>query len=337
MIIRQNGFNIPIPKKRPKLLVLTGNEPFLMNYFKQILIKTWYPDPEQLSIYRFDTPKQNTFEDALNAMQHRDLFATDLFINVLYEKNQLDKAAKAYLDTCVIDQHTDCLILFQAPFLSEKKLAFLSSHSESMLLHIKTPAHSIVERWISEQLQHAGFRSALHIPRLIVQYTQGNLLACSQVIEKIKLCYTSDKALDLSDIKPLLSDQSIYQLYELRDACLLGAADKALGILKYIFQVREEPILILWTLTQEIRQLIRLHEYQLSGEYTLTQAFNQLKIWRTQESLYRKALLRLNHAILLTMLTHALQLDSKIKTSHTDTVKIEFERMITALCLGKYP
>lgn len=331
MLIKQNGFQIPIPKKRVKMLVLTGNDPFLMDYFKHILKKSLSMDPEDTSIYRFDIPKPHTFDDAINAAQHRDIFSTNTLIDIYYDKNQLDKIGKTFLESCLENHNEDCVIIFQAPGLSEKKLAFLASHPDTILLSIKTPSSPIVERWVTEQLKQAKFQITSAISRLIVTYTQSNVLATAQAIEKIKLCFEPNKILNESDIKPLLIDQSIYELYELRDACLLGDLNQALNVLDYALQEKEEPVLILWTLTHEIRQLIQLHEYQASG-YGFQDALNQLKIWRTQESMYRQAFLRLDYAILLTLLEQALQLDLIIKTSHVGKLRMGFEQLIAELC-----
>ena len=67
---------------------------------------------------------------------------------------------------------------------------------------------------------------------LIYQYTQGNMLACAQVIDKIALSHPPNSQINIEQVQEQLSNQCEHSPFELIDACLLGQADKSIQILR---------------------------------------------------------------------------------------------------------
>ena len=171
------------------------------------------------------------------------------------------------------------------------------------------------QNWIINQLQQRSIKYDAQVPELIYQYTQNNLLACAQVVEKLALIYDGVNVLTLEDVKAQLVDQCEYQLYELADACLSANAEKAIHLLRQACDNRTEPTLILWLLTQEIRHLIQLSHAIAQQHLTFVNACNQQKIWPQRSRLYENSLKRLPLVKLYQLLQNSKQLDEMIKTN----------------------
>jgi DNA polymerase-3 subunit delta len=171
------------------------------------------------------------------------------------------------------------------------------------------------------------------VPALIHQYTQGNLLACAQTIEKLALISDKTNVLTAEDVKAQLIYQCEYQLYELADACLTANAEKALHLLRQANNNRTEPTLILWLLTQEVRQLIQL-SHALKQQVAFSVACSQQKIWPQRANLYERTLTRLPLARLYELLKNSKQLDEQIKSNQSQQIWNGFEQLALTLCLG---
>ena len=336
MLIKQNGFNLILPAKLPSLFVLNGAEVLLIERFTQQFKHAWLKDKaESVEYHRINIAQTSDWEEVALAFNNYSLFSSVTVIEATYDKKSLDQDSKNFLRDYLERCDPDCLLLLHLPQLTNASLKFLADNPQAAHTAVKIPEKGLVERWISDELLSHFKQFAQTVPRLIYQYTQGNLLACSQVIEKIKL--TEDATETLTDQGALkqLENQCNYQLYELSDLCLSGDAGKALLVFRYGLENRIERTLILWILAQEIRLLIQLNEFTTNQKKTWQSALTQLKIWPSRAHFYQKALLRLNHATLTRLLTWCTQLDRLIKTSQTNQIDSTFELLIVSICLGK--
>ncbi len=123
--------------------------------------------------------------------------------------------------------------------------------------------------------------------------------------------------------------KSQYSLFELAQVCLDGNLEQAIYLLRQATD-NLEPTLILWSLTQEIRQLIELNH--LSGTMPFNKACQQLQIWSQKLPFYNKAHQRLPKATLQGLLTKSQAIDSLIKSGSRLQVMHSLENLIIGLC-----
>ncbi len=160
------------------------------------------------------------------------------------------------------------------------------------------------------------------------------MLACDQVITKLELITEQDGVLTSEMVREQLVDQCDYQLFDLANACLSRSADKAIQILRHAYNTKTEPTLILWLLTQEIRQLIQLVEL-IGQSVPFNTACNQLKIWSQRSRLYQTALKKANLDILQSLLQFCKLTDERIKSNQNSQIWHALELITLSLCLGK--
>ncbi len=337
MLIKQNGFNLILPTPLPTLFILGGNETFLIEQFRQQFKHTWLTNNkvDAVEYQRIDIVQAQDWQQVASAFGNYSLFSTVTIIDVLYDKKTLDQDSKHFIRDYLERADPSCLLLLHLPQLSSTNLKFLTDDPRAAVCPVKTPEKSIVERWISDELQAHYKHFSATLPRLIYQYTQANLLACSQVIEKIKLAEDSRNQLTEKSVLLQLENQCNYQLYELSDTCLMGNTGKALLVFRYALEHRYERTLILWILTQEIRLLLQLNESKKQTNNSWQAIIKQLKIWPNRVHLYQNALQRLDKKTLTSLLSWCSKLDQDIKTTQTNQIDSAFELLIVSLCLGK--
>jgi DNA polymerase-3 subunit delta len=157
------------------------------------------------------------------------------------------------------------------------------------------------------------------------------MLACAQILEKLPLIIPEETRLTRDMMIEQLHDQCDYQLYELAEACLSGAREKVIHLLRLARQNKTEPTLILWLITQEIRQLIQL-DHMRKQSLPLSKACMQLKIWPQRVRLYETTLIRVSQITLQQLLIKSQNLDVNIKSNQSQIFWHDLEQLALALC-----
>ena len=335
MLIKHQSFHFQVGKHFPALYILIGQEPFLINRVSDAIKKAWRQTHDQdcdETILDIDSPNQ--WFQLIDQANSYSLFSQSVLLDIRYDRKTLEAQGKSFFETYLKNNNPSCLLIIRAPNLTQKQLQSLTNHALAVIVQTKCPDKQAILLWIKEQFNQHTIRFEQTIPATIEQYTRGNLLACSQLIEKIILIHQTGEELSLALVKEHLFDQSEYQLFELSQACLVGQASQALVILHHAMQNRVEPTLILWVLTQEVRYLLQL--MSLSKQNVSFQAaIAQLKIWPQRAGIYQSALKKHTMEGLSKLLQLCSTMDNFIKTSQTEHLWRSFELLIVALSSGK--
>lgn len=332
MVIKYQALSALLQRNLYHLYLLIGSDLFLFNEAVLNIKKAWKiraeTDETRLQI---ETPLDwERFKDETRSYS---LFASQTMIDARFDKKSIDSAGKEALLSCLKNPNPKCLIILQAPQVSLKQLQWLSTHDEVVIVQIASLSNQAIKQWINMQLKQQTFSYDPHVPDLILQYTQGNQMACAQVIEKLSILYQDRDHISSDMVKSQLIDQCEYELYELADACLSSQPEKCIHLLRQSFHQRIEPTLLLWLMTQEIRQLIQLNFF-IQQRHNFVNACSQLKIWSQRTHLYEKALHRLPLTTLYRLLHDSKMLDEQIKTSQGQHIWHGLEQLALLLCSG---
>ncbi|KTC78279.1 DNA polymerase III subunit delta [Legionella brunensis] len=334
MLIKQQALNAYLAQHAmPAIYLLIGQDHFLLTEAVTTIKQAWRKkdnDMEETVLHISNPADWSLVNEKANSYT---LFSTHTLIDIRYEKQTLDTAGKNFINTYLKNTNPFCLLLIRAPNLPVKQLQSFSNSSQLHTVQIFPLDAPAIQRWIKEQLQQKCIKFEPEIPALIHQYTQGNMLACAQALEKIQLI-ADDSVLTIATTKEQLIDQCNYQLFDLSDACLLQDTDKVIQHLRHAYNSDVEATLILWLLSQDIRHLIRLHDFTQQAIPFAT-ACNQLKIWSQRSKLYQVALRRVPKSLLIQLLQFCKKIDEQIKSSQNSQVWPSLEKVALSLCLGK--
>ncbi len=338
MQIKQQMLAQQVQKKIAPLYVLVGQDNYLLNEslatIKTAIKKTH--DCEEKIISVQTTEDWNSVAEEANSYS---LFSDIVLLNIFFDKKTIDAAAKKILSEYLNSINPRCYIIIRAPNVPTNQLQWLSSHQQAIVSVAYPLNPEAMKNWIVSQLRAKSLRFDPEVPEVIHQYTQGNMLACAQVIEKIALCHTQDNPINLQQAQEHLSNQCEHNLYELIDACLLGHSDKAIQILRHAANNKTEATLVLWMLTQEIRTIIQLFN-SLQQKIDFKTASTRLKIWPQRVSLYQCCCNRLNSTAsaqetLESLHRYCYAIDEYIKSSFSTQVWNSLENLALSLCLGQ--
>ncbi|MBI2384201.1 MAG: DNA polymerase III subunit delta [Gammaproteobacteria bacterium] len=145
-------------------------------------------------------------------------------------------------------------------------------------------------RWIEARLKAAGLNAEAEAVRQLAERTEGNLLACAQDIEKLKLLYPGAR-IGPAEVAAAVADSARFDAFDLSDKILDGDAD---GALRSLLRLREEGIELpelLGALAYTLRQWA-----QAAAHYERTRdaasALESAGIWRQRQARFRGALTR---------------------------------------------
>ncbi len=182
------------------------------------------------------------------------------------------------------------LIILSRPLKGGAFLAFCKKRSAELGLEVSAPALNI-----------------------LVERTEGNLLASANTLEKLKLCHLDkDKKITNSEIIDMTHFNARFSVYDLLDCILSGNMPKTIEILKALQEDGIEPLLILWALTKEIRTCIPMVKASQQGK-TISQVMQEFYVFKHRIPLLTRFLKDKSLSSLYALLLEAKALDEGIK------------------------
>ncbi|MBA2710441.1 MAG: DNA polymerase III subunit delta [Tatlockia sp.] len=336
MLIKQQALSSHVRQKLVSIYIIFGQDNFLLNEAAESLKLTWKKNHNQ-EVEESTISINNPSDWALikEEANSYSLFSKATLIDIRYEKKTLEAAAKEFLNSYSEKPNSSCLLILRAPNLPLKQLQPFSNQNNLNLIQALPLPGLALQNWIIEQLKNKILKFEPEIPALIHQYTQGNMLACAQVLEKLALIAEEDTLLTTEIVKEQLVDQCDYQLFELADACLTENSEKVIQLLRHAYHTKVEPSLILWLLAQEIRLLLQLKELTLEQATPFNTMCSQLKIWPQRAKLYQSCINKIELATLMQLLQFCKKIDERIKSTQNNQIWQALEQIALSISLNK--
>lgn len=177
--------------------------------------------------------------------------------------------------------------------------------------------------WIRRRMEAQGLQPGPGVVDLLAHLMEGNLLACAQEIEKFSLRFGAG-AVGLDDVEDNLGDNARYNVFALVDASLRGEAAIVERILASLRGEGVEPILVLWALAREARELAQMADLMVSGQ-PVTRVLEAHRVWVKRKPLVGGALKRLSSRASQDLLQRAARTDRILKGRGTGDVWQELQ------------
>jgi DNA polymerase III subunit delta len=330
MIIKEQDLDQYIKQLNFKLYLFHGTDQYLLNQ-AAIKVKQAYTSLAETDVQVLHLNTATTWHEVIQHANSYSLLSDQVLIDVRCTQKSFDAAAKKLILKYLDKPNPNSLIIIRAPEIPSKSLTWLSNNQQALLINATALSSKLLQNWITQQLKQQKLNFAAQVPLFIQQYTQNNMYACAQIIEKLSLiCDTKDQ-ITIEFVAKYLDDQSELPLYELTAACLAADSLKAIQLLRKAQNHHPEPTLVLWYLTQEIRQLLTL-QHKIKQDFSINQACQELNIWSSRIAIYTQCVRRLSYEKLLNLLQTAQIIDQKLKTYQTNNIWLEIENLALMLC-----
>ncbi|CAC9655577.1 DNA polymerase III subunit delta [bacterium endosymbiont of Bathymodiolus sp. 5 South] len=184
--------------------------------------------------------------------------------------------------------------------------------------------------WIANHMAELGLESNPKIAENIAYYTEGNLLASMQEIQKLKMAYPNGN-IDIEDYLQQLSQQSQYTIYNLIDSALMGDSEQVLKIYASMTTDTAMPIILSGALYREINSITNM-AIELQQVKQVGSVMNNHRVWKSRQTTIGNALKRLPYQRLQKILLSLGRIDRSIKG--VDNLNVIDELRILLLTLA---
>ena len=184
------------------------------------------------------------------------------------------------------------------------------------------------QQWIARRLKTHGFLPDSEAVKLLAARVEGNLLSARQEIEKLCLLYGQGQ-LDAAMVFDAVVNSARFNIFDLADSALAGDTGRAVKIL---YGLRTEAVgtpLVLWSLTEQIREMVKL-SHGLTQGHSMTRLVQS--VWHKRRPLVTKALGRYSHAQWCALLRHCAYTDRVIKGMDKDREWEELLQLVLEIC-----
>ena len=269
----------------------------------------------------FEINAQFNWEQLLIKCQNLDLFAERTLIELRLHSDSISKQGQATLEDILQQQDNNNCILIRAEKLKTQTLnskwCQLIQKNGSVRLAKPVPANKWLA-WVQQRLKQANFTPSLEASEYLAKLYEGNLSAAAQCIKRLSLALPAGP-LELEQIEPFLDHNSHFSVFDLSPAIINGDAERTFSIINSLRSEGVDPVLVLWGVTREIRNLLQL-KYEAKTGASLAQSVQKLGIWQANIPNLKIALDRLTVPRLEKILQIATKIDTNIKGIHPGNI-----------------
>ncbi|HOW48371.1 MAG TPA: DNA polymerase III subunit delta [Rubrivivax sp.] len=251
--------------------------------------------------------------------QSPSLFAERRLIDIRIPSGKPGKDGSDALQRYAAALPDDVLTLIQCPRLDgqqHKSAWFAALDAAGVVLRIDPVERAALPAWIAQRLARQEQRVAdgdegQRALAFFADRVEGNLLAAHQEVLKLGLLYPPG-VLGFGQVEASVLNVARYDVFKLGEAVLGGRVARALRMLDGLRAEGESPVLVHWTLAEDIRALARVKAAQAQGQ-PLPLALRDARVWGARERLFARALPLLDEAALRGLLQAASQCDGLVK------------------------
>ncbi len=299
--------------KQPLLPVylLTGAEPLLIQEAGDLLRQTARQSGfNDRSVFHADAGF--SWESLLQSSQSMSLFSDKQLLELHIPTGKPGSKGGPILTQLLESPSPDNLILIYCPKLdasAQRSSWFKAVDKAGAVLQYWPVEPQQLPGWIQQRCRTIGLSIDSDAAQQLADRVEGNLLAASQELEKLKLLSDSG-SIDEALIAGGVADNARYDVYALIDAALEARPSRCLKILQGLRGEGIDAIVVLGSLTWELRKLLELN--QQPGVISEAQ-YKKHRIWGKRKTLVSQSLRRLPPGTLQQMLQQCAVVDQSIK------------------------
>ena len=316
-------------KKFSPLYLLYGNEDFLVNTTKNILIEEGLQEDEKefnLSVYDMEeTPIDVALEDSQTIPFFGErkivIIQNPYFLTAEKGKDKVDhnlKGLQEYIENPV--PYTIFVIIAGYEKLDERKKLTKSLKKNAVVLEAKELNEKETKQWIHEQVVENGQQITAGGIDLLFQLIGPNLTIVHNELEKLFL-YAGNNLIDEKMIHTLVPKSLEDNIFALVEQVVHHRLEPALSIYYDLLKQNEEPIKLLAVIASQLRFIYQVKTLHSKG-YGERQISGLLKVHPYRVKLAIPQSRIFDERRLISMMNDLADLDYKMKTGYGNKEKL---------------
>jgi DNA polymerase III subunit delta len=230
----------------------------------------------------------------LGAAQEMSLFAERQLIEIRIPSGKPGKEGSDALQRYCERLSDDVLTLVQLPRLDGQQMKgawFAALDGAGLAVRVEPIERKALPAWLAQRLARQGQRvqggeAGQHTLSFFADRVEGNLLAAHQELQKLGLLYPPGE-LSFEQVEAAVLNVARYDVFKLGEAIFTGQLPRALRMLDGLRAEGEAPVLVHWTLAEDIRALRRAR-LALDAGRPLPLALKEARVWGLKERLFER-------------------------------------------------
>jgi DNA polymerase-3 subunit delta len=232
----------------------------------------------------------------LGAAQAMSLFADRQLIEIRIPGGKPGKEGSEALQRYCEHLSDDVLTLVQCPrldFQQQKAAWFSALDGAGVTVRVETLERKALPAWLAQRLSRQGQRvrageEGQRTLAFFADRVEGNLLAAHQELQKLALLHPAGE-LAFEQIEAAVLNVARYDIGKLAEALWTCQVPRALRMLDGLQAEGEAPVLVHWTLAEDLRALARGRAALDEGK-PLPMALKEARVWGLKEKLFERVL-----------------------------------------------
>ncbi len=232
----------------------------------------------------------------LGAAQAMSLFAERQLIEIRIPTGKPGGEGAEALQRYCAQLGDEVLTVVQLPRLDFQQMKsgwFSALDAAGVTLRVETLERKALPAWLAQRLARQGQRvrageEGQRTLAFFADRVEGNLLAAHQELQKLALLHPGGE-LGFDQVEAAVLDVARYDLGKLAEAVWTGQTARALRMLDGLRAEGEAPVLVHWTLAEDLRALARGRSALDEGK-PLPLALKEARAWGLKERLFERAL-----------------------------------------------
>lgn len=235
----------------------------------------------------------------LGASQAMSLFAEHQLIEIRIPNGKPGKDGSEALQRYCESLSDDVLTIIHLPRLDRQQQQsgwFGALDGAGVTIRVEPVERRALPQWLAQRLAAQGQRVAdgdagAQTLAFFADRVEGNLLAAHQELQKLALLYPQG-VLSFEQVESAVLNVARYDVFRLGEAVLAGQTARVLRMLDGLRAEGEAPVLVHWTLAEDIRALKRVKDAVAQGK-PMPLALREARVWGAKERLFERLVPRL--------------------------------------------
>ena len=306
--------------------LLTGDEP-LQKMEAADMIRDAAHRAGYLNREVFPAEKDFDWNTLAMNMINGSLFGDKRLLDIRLYTDKLSAGGEEFMRAMLDQADPDCLYLIQAS-KANGRTAWVKKFAElGVWITVYQKNLQAMKSWLRERALRKGLTIDNGVVDLIAEYSEGNMLAAAQELDKMALLASEDdKMISIEEAQQVIGNSAQYTAWSLADAVVAGESERALRIF-HDLQSEAAPVpLVLWAIADQFRQMESITNRLQAGD-SIDKVLRP--IWKIRHATYRKAIARHLNANNWNMLLHGCHhVDRTVKGYGVDEAWNELLRLI---------
>lgn len=293
--------------------LLFGNEPLFVQESRDAIIHHAKQQGFE-EHHRFSVDNSLDWNEVYDCTQALSLFSSKQIIELTMPEAGVNASIAKHLTEIALTLHDDIVIVITGTKLTRaQESAKWFKALNGCLVSCNTPDIKQLPQWVMRRCRANQLSPDGEAIQLLCQWHEGNLFALSQSLEKLGLLYP-DGQLTLVRVQESLSRHNHFTVFHWVDALLEGKPKRAHRVLTQLEAEGVEATILLRTVQKELIQLGKMQA--MLQQSSLSQVFDQFRIWQNKKPLYSAALNRLSPQRLRQSIQLLSAIEVQVKTQY---------------------